>query len=108
MIESGFIDIDGQAFPPEVIEPLSEVSGSTCLCAMVRLQGRRLFLKRLRAFRLNVGAPVWLDGRNMIVIHKMAQTINAALGGSGMTAYDAKYLSSRHYGWRDYCPSMNP
>lgn len=63
---------------------------------------------RFNAFRLNVGAPVWLDGRNMIVIHKMAQTINAALGGSGMTAYDAKYLSSRHYGWRDYCTSMNP
>lgn len=48
MIESGFIDIDGQAFPPESIEPLPTASGSTSTCAMVRLNGRRLFIKRLR------------------------------------------------------------
>lgn len=48
MIESGFIELEGQALPPDCIEPLPEVSGSTSTCAMVRLQGRRLFLKRLR------------------------------------------------------------
>lgn len=48
MIESGFIEVEGQALPPDCIEPLPEVSGSTSTCAMVRLQGRRLFLKRLR------------------------------------------------------------
>lgn len=48
MIESGFIEIEGQVLPPDCIEPLPEVSGSTSTCAMVRLQGRRLFMKRLR------------------------------------------------------------
>lgn len=48
MIESGFIEIEGQNLPPDCIEPLPNVSGSTSTCAMVRLQGRRLFLKRLR------------------------------------------------------------
>lgn len=48
MIESGFIEIEGQNLPPDCIEPLPNVSGSTSTCAMVRLKGRRLFLKRLR------------------------------------------------------------
>lgn len=48
MVESGFLDIDGQSFPPEAIEPLPAVSGSTSICAMVRLNGKRLFMKRLR------------------------------------------------------------
>lgn len=48
MVESGFIDINGQSFPPEAIEPLPDVSGSTCVCSIVRIDGRRLFMKRLR------------------------------------------------------------
>ncbi|MCI6822151.1 MAG: hypothetical protein MR881_01445 [Bacteroidales bacterium] len=57
------------------------------------------------AFKINVGAPVLLDPRKIITIHKLAQSINNALGGSGMTAYDAHYLTTRHYGLRDYTPN---
>lgn len=56
------------------------------------------------AFKINIGAPVLLDARNLITIYRMAQSINQSLGGSGMTEYDAKYLVSRHYGLRDYSP----
>lgn len=57
---------------------------------------------QFNAFRLNIGAPVLLDNRKMIFIHKIAKSINETFGGSGMTEYDVKYLSSRHYGMRDY------
>lgn len=48
MVESGFIEINGQLLPPEAIKPLSEVSGTTSVCSIVRIDGRRLFMKRLR------------------------------------------------------------
>lgn len=56
------------------------------------------------AFKVNIGAPVLLDARNLITIYRMAQSVNESLGGSGMTEYDAKYLTSRHFGLRDYNP----
>lgn len=56
------------------------------------------------AFKVNIGAPVLLDARNLITIYRMAQSINESLGGNGMAEYDAKYLVSRHFGLRDYNP----
>lgn len=58
------------------------------------------------ALKINVGAPAIKDNRRMILIYKMAQCINEALGGTGMIEYDAKYLTSRHYGLRDYHPTV--
>ncbi len=59
---------------------------------------------RFNAFRLNIGAPTMFDNRKMILIYKMAKSINESLGGQGMTEYDANYLSIRHYGLREYNP----
>lgn len=56
------------------------------------------------AFKINIGAPAIKDNRRMILIYKMAQCINEVLGGNGMTSYDAEYLTSRHFGLRDYHP----
>ena len=48
LIVSGFIQINNDLISAEDIEPLSERSGSTCLCYLVRYQGKRYFMKRLR------------------------------------------------------------
>ncbi len=48
MIVSGFIQINNELISADNIEPLSERSGSTCLCYMVRYLGKRYFMKRLR------------------------------------------------------------
>lgn len=56
------------------------------------------------AFKINIGAPAIKDNRRMILIYKMAQCFNEVLGGNGMTSYDAEYLTSRHFGLRDYHP----
>ena len=48
LIVSGFIQINNDLISAEDIEPLSERSGSTCLCHLVRYQGKRYFMKRLR------------------------------------------------------------
>ena len=48
LIVSGFIQINNDLISADDIEPLSERSGSTCLCYMVRYQGKRYLLKRLR------------------------------------------------------------
>ncbi len=48
LIVSGFIQINDTIIPPDAIELLPSRSGSTCLCYMVRCQGRRYLLKRLR------------------------------------------------------------
>jgi hypothetical protein len=48
LIVSGFIQINNDLISADDIEPLSERSGSTCLCYLVRYQGKRYFMKRLR------------------------------------------------------------
>ena len=48
LIVSGFIQINNDLISADDLEPLSERSGSTCLCYLVRYQGKRYFMKRLR------------------------------------------------------------
>ena len=48
LIVSGFIQINNDLISADAIEPLSERSGSTCLCYLVRYQGKRYLMKRLR------------------------------------------------------------
>lgn len=112
MIESGFIDIDGQAFPPEAIEPLPEVSGSTCLCAMVRLQGRRLFLKRLRPELAGHPRYVELMRKEYDIGHRLNHPNLAHYVSMGedidgpylVTEYiDGETLGERIQGWGE-CP----
>ena len=48
LIVSGFIQINDEIISADDIVPLPERSGSTCLCYMVRYQGKRYLMKRLR------------------------------------------------------------
>lgn len=117
MIESGFIDIDGQAFPPEAIEPLPEVSGSTCQCAMVRMQGRRLFLKRLRPELAGHPRYVELMRKEYDIGHRLnhpnlAHYISMGEDIDGpylVTEFiDGETLGERIREWRGYPPHSHP
>lgn len=48
LIVSGFIQINNVIIPADDIVPLPERCGSTCLCYLVRHQGKRYLMKRLR------------------------------------------------------------
>ncbi|MBR5715382.1 MAG: leucine-rich repeat protein [Bacteroidales bacterium] len=48
LIVSGFIQINDEIISADDIVPLPERCGSTCLCYMVRYQGKRYLMKRLR------------------------------------------------------------
>ena len=48
LIVSGFIQINDEIISADDIVPLPERCGSTCLCFMVRYQGKRYLMKRLR------------------------------------------------------------
>ena len=48
LIVSGFIQINNVIIPADDIVPLPERCGATCLCYLVRHQGKRYFMKRLR------------------------------------------------------------
>lgn len=48
LIVSGFIQINNVTIPADDIVPLPERCGSTCLCYLVRHQGKRYLMKRLR------------------------------------------------------------
>ena len=48
LIVSGFIQINDEIISADDIVPLQERCGSTCLCYLVRYQGKRYLMKRLR------------------------------------------------------------
>ena len=61
---------------------------------------------KFNALKINIGSKVLLDNRRMIMVYKMAESINDSLCGAGIKDYDRKYLATRHFGLRDYHPEL--
>jgi len=54
------------------------------------------------ALRMNVASDVVIrDNRKIVILYNLAQLINKALGGSGMTAEDAKDFEKHVFGYSD-------